>query len=230
MIGIIILLLASWLSFYLFDKDNLNLLGFQPVHKRLSQFAIGFVFFFLLSAFFTIIDTLLKEIDWSIQSTNLPLLFHSLWYHTKSAITEELIFRGALLYIAIKLIGPQRGILISCAAFGVYHWFTYGLWGNVIAMLFVFLITGWMGYVWAYAYNRTKSIMWGLGGHLAWNFSRTLWFPNEPFGELILAGEIMNPTEPNGTIAYLLTGFIAPLFALIFLKQVVKNPNPLQSQ
>ena len=38
---------------------------------------------------------------------------------------EELLFRGYLLYQAMRLLGARRAVLLDAAAFGVYHWFSY---------------------------------------------------------------------------------------------------------
>jgi membrane protease YdiL (CAAX protease family) len=55
------------------------------------------------------------------------LFFDSFIYHLKSALTEDLAFRGALLYILIKKIGVQKGFFLSAITFGIYHWFSYGM-------------------------------------------------------------------------------------------------------
>jgi len=225
MIGIIVLLALSWVIFYVFEKTNLKLLfGSNPL-SRSKDFLDAFLLFLLLSVLFSLIDTVLKDIQWVWNSPDFSVILSSLWYQTKSVITEELIFRGALLYLGIKLIGEKKALYLSSAAFGIYHWFSYGVLGNITLMIFVFAITAWMGFVWAYAYIKTQTIFWAVGAHLAWNFSRTLWYPGQPFGELLFIGETLNNKEPHGTIAYLLTGFLAPLLALLYLR-FIKKTNP----
>jgi hypothetical protein len=44
MLGIIIQLAASWLIIWLFEKNNLSVLGFRPSGRRLADF---FIFFFI---------------------------------------------------------------------------------------------------------------------------------------------------------------------------------------
>jgi membrane protease YdiL (CAAX protease family) len=53
------------------------------------------------------------------------LFFDSFIYHLKSALSEDLVFRGILLYILIKKIGIQKGGVLSAITFGIYHWFSY---------------------------------------------------------------------------------------------------------
>ena len=64
-------------------------------------------------------------------------------------------------------IGAKKAILISAIVFGVYHIFSYGMTGDkIIPILYVTLITGFTGYVWAYTFYKTKSVMLALGFHL----------------------------------------------------------------
>jgi hypothetical protein len=48
MIGIIIQLAVSWLIIWLFEKNNLSVLGFRPTKQRLPDF----ILFFVVTAFF----------------------------------------------------------------------------------------------------------------------------------------------------------------------------------
>jgi membrane protease YdiL (CAAX protease family) len=59
------------------------------------------------------------------------LIVKGTWWTLFSVLYEELIFRGVVLYILIKRIGEVKAILISCIAFGIYHWFSYGLFWNI---------------------------------------------------------------------------------------------------
>ena len=75
---------------------------------------------------------------------------------------------------------------MSAIIFGVYHWFSYDLFGSgIVAMVYVLVITGLSGYVWAYTYFKTGSLMMPLGFHLGSNFFLTFYLPNQPYGELL---------------------------------------------
>ncbi|MGQ0441262.1 CPBP family glutamic-type intramembrane protease, partial [Bacillus sp. B-TM1] len=54
---------------------------------------------------------------------------------------RERIFRGALLYIIMQKIGEKKGAAFSAICFGIYHWFSYGLFGNFIPMILIFVPT-----------------------------------------------------------------------------------------
>ena len=79
-----------------------------------------------------------------------------LWWNIKSVLYEELIFRGVLFYILIKKLGALKALIISSVAFGIYHWFTYEILGNVPAMIYVFFFTGVVGMLYGYGYIKTR--------------------------------------------------------------------------
>ncbi|OZM57580.1 hypothetical protein CIB95_04200 [Lottiidibacillus patelloidae] len=97
---------------------------------------------------------------------------------TKSVLFEELLFRGALLYILVQKLGARNGIILSSLCFGVYHWYTYGVFGNFAIMAFVLIMTAIPGLVFAYAFVKTKSMALAIGLHLGWNFTNNSIFAN----------------------------------------------------
>jgi membrane protease YdiL (CAAX protease family) len=98
---------------------------------------------------------------------------------------EELIFRGALLYLAIGKFGVKTACTLSAVCFGAYHWFTYNLFGSPVQMVIVFLMTGIFGFTLAYAFAKTKSIYLPVGLHLGWNLFTIVVFSNGPLGQQI---------------------------------------------
>lgn len=218
MIGILVILGISWVLLYFFEKENLLALGFSPLRKRLIQFLIGFVFTCLLNLLCLFIETNLKSIEWTLNSSfKEQLIVDAIWYHLKSALTEDLVFRGALLYILIEKVGVKMGILFSAVAFGVYHWFSYGVLGSLIPMIYVFIVTGLTGYVWAVAFAKSKSIFLGLGFHLAWNFISQL-FSRGPLGEVLyIESSSQALSELNNLILLSTTGIAVPLITLAFV-------------
>ncbi len=227
MIGIIIALAISWLLLFLIEKKSILSLGFLPILKRLKQFLIGFLITAILCAIVQYSESLLKSSHWVFneQTTNLIVL-KSFWWDFKSVLTEELIFRGAILYILVQKISANKAILISAMAFGIYHWFSFGVLGNIVAMILVFVGTGLMGYAWAWAFAKTKSIMLPLGFHLGWNFIHNTLFSKGPLGELVLISQGGN--ELSGWTSFLnfaLGLVLVPILLLIHIKYFVKEES-----
>lgn len=225
MIGVLVAIAISWLLLYLVEKQNILALGVLPIGKRLKQFSIGFLFTALLCLLVQYLEAYLKSSDW-VLNANITggMVLRAFWWDIRSVLTEELIFRGALLYILIKKIGARKGILISAIAFGFYHWFSYGVLGNVMAMIFVFTGTGLMGYAWALAFSKTRSIMLPLGLHLGWNFTYNTIFSKGPLGELVLISKGgQELTDWISLLNFLMGLVIVPIIVLIYVKYFVPD-------
>lgn len=110
------------------------------------------------------------------------LVLEGIRWNITSVLFEELIFRGVLLYILIKKAGFSKAIIISAIAFGIYHWFSFEILGNITPMIFVFFITGIMGLLLAYAYAKTLSLYIPIAIHLGWNFTQQFVFSDGPIG------------------------------------------------
>ncbi len=190
MVGIIVILFISWVLLFLFEKENLMALGFIPFLKRSKQFLLGFIFTSFLCFGVQFLESFLKSSDWILNSNfSFEKLLQYFYWDFKSVLTEELVFRGAILFILMRKIGNSKAILLSAILFGIYHWFSFGIFGNIIAMIFVFIGTGMMGYAWALAFSKTKSIFLPLGLHLGWNFCINTIFSKGPLGEGVLISE-----------------------------------------
>ncbi|MTE26103.1 CPBP family intramembrane glutamic endopeptidase [Winogradskyella ouciana] len=228
MLGILVLLATSWLLLYLAEKKSILTLGFLPVLNRLQQFITGFLITAVLCVIVQYLESLLKTSHFVLsENFSIQLLFEAFWWDIKSVFTEELIFRGALLYILIKKLGSKISISISAVAFGIYHWFTFGVLGNPMAMLMVFLGTGLMGYAWALAFYKTKSIMLAFGLHLGWNFTYNTVFSKGPLGDIIYISQGGN--ELTGWLSFLnfsMGMLIVPIIVLIYVSYFTKNTNP----
>jgi uncharacterized protein len=217
MLGIIIQLLLSWLIIWWYEKNDLRVLGLWPAPARLKHFLL----FFLVTALCCASGFLLK-MYWGGQQWMLNpkltagLVLQALWWNIKSVLFEELIFRGVLLYILIKKLGVAKAVFISAAAFGIYHWFSYGVIANAGAMIFTFLLTGTMGLLYAYGYAQTMSLYVPAAIHLGWNFTQGFVFSDGPIG----AG-IFKPisTEPFRTDSYLmfLIVFLLPMLSALLI-------------
>jgi uncharacterized protein len=197
MLGIIVQLAISWVIIRVVEKQNLSVLGFFPTKQRLLDF---FIFFFITAACCAA-GFLLKMYfgqPWSINpKLSAALIFEGILWNIKSVLFEELIFRGVILYIMIKRIGSVKGIIISAIAFGIYHWFSFGIIGNVTQMIIVFFITGIMGLLLAYGYAKTFSLYIPIAIHLGWNLTQNFIFSQGPIGNGIFV-----PGSPFRTDSY----------------------------
>jgi hypothetical protein len=182
MLGIIVQLAISWLIIWLVEKRSLSVLGFFLTKRRLLDFLI----FFLITAACCAAGFLLKMYfgqQWFINpKLSVTLILEGIWWNIKSVLFEELIFRGVILYVLIKRIGFLKGIVISAIAFGIYHWFSFGILGNAVPMIVVFFITGIMGLLLAYGYAKTFSLYIPIGIHLGWNLTQNFIFSQGPIG------------------------------------------------
>ena len=161
--------------------------------------------------------SILTNASWELsKDLSFDKLLSSIAYDLNSVLFEELLFRGFAFYLLIKYLGSKRGILISASLFGIYHWFTNGLLGNLPAMLLVFLVTGFMGYVFAVSYYKTKSIILPIGLHLGWNLINHNIFSNGPNGTIIFlvngSPELSNSQQLISFGLYLIVTVIALLF------------------
>lgn len=190
MIGILVELIISWILLYLIEKKSILSLGFTPITDRLKQFIIGFLITAILCISVESLEMLLSSSRWHWnESASVASILAMFWWDFTSVVTEELLFRGALLVILIERIGARKGSILSAIAFGVYHWFSFGILGNIVPMFFVFVGTGVMGYAWAWAFSKTKSIFLPIGLHLGWNFTFNTIFSKGPLQNGLLVSE-----------------------------------------
>ena len=233
MVGILVELALSWVLLWFLQKENLRVLGLYPRPDRLK----GFFLLFLIGAACSVVAVGLRVLFFKEQYEVNPLLNAKLvWegfrWNAVSVLYEELIFRGALLYILIRRLGMTKALLISAIAFGIYHWFSFGLLGNVAAMIQVFLITGIMGWVLAFSYTRSGSLYMAVGLHLGWNFTHGFVLTKGSIGNGVF---ILSPHQPVVTVSYftyyavtllpLIATYIVSYFAT--RKQAAKSIEPI---
>lgn len=224
MLGLLVIIVISGFLLYVFEKENIHVLGVFPVREKTTQFLIGFGVIMLISLVNILIEKFVLKVEWQLASFDYRTILSALWYHFKSALTEDLVFRGAILYILIKRLSANKAIVMSAIVFGVYHWFSYGIIGErVILLAYVFLITGFTGYVWAFTFYKTKSIMLGLGFHLGVNFINACFFTSQPYGELLFqVVSKVNLQDWNWLWFHLFKGLFPSVATLIFVKQYLK--------
>jgi len=93
-----------------------------PIGLRLKQFAVGFIITASLCAAVEFTEALLRAAELIINPhfgwSSLGTMF---FWDVKSVVTEELIFRGAILLIIFERLGKRSGLWLSALTFGIYH-------------------------------------------------------------------------------------------------------------
>lgn len=191
MLGILVVFILSWLILWFLSKVHITVLGISPTGPRLKEFSIGFILMGILCTINLLGQSYFKEI---IYSQNLKYgiweSLNGIWWTLKAALLEELVFRGAILYILIKKTGIVRACIISAIAFGVYHWFSYEMFGGrIIPMIYVFLLTGAGGWMFAFAFAKTKSLYASFGLHFGWIVVSIVVFSAGPLENQLLIPE-----------------------------------------
>jgi len=225
MIGLLIELIISWLLLWLFDKTNLSVLGIAPIQSRVYYFILGFV---VASAFCTLYYGSIASLTGNYFIINkdftFTLFLKSSWWTLKSVLFEELIFRGALLYIAIKKLGISKACMISAIAFGIYHWFSFGAFGNPVQMLIIFGMTVIWGLMFAFAYAKTNSLYLPIGIHLGWNLIFNVVFSKGPLGHQLLISTSDKKLEGIISLVFFITQIVfLPILTYFFLKNKSKS-------
>lgn len=181
-----ILLALSWILLRL-ERRGLRDLGLDQPRRRAGEFLLGLSVFGVASA--------LQQLGLSVAASDpfvvnpqvdASILLNGIRFNINSVLYEELLFRGYLLFLAMRWLGATRASLLSAAAFGAYHWFSYGVIGNPVAMVYVFVLTGAFGYVWARAFVVTGSVLAPIGMHLGWNAVAQLIFSAGPLEATLL--------------------------------------------
>lgn len=222
MIGLVVELILSWAMLRLIEKKDLSVLGIRPNRSRSGNFLFGlcaaaaccFLYFFFSEYF--------AHGSWTLNTAFTGRAFVSgIGWTLKSVLFEELIFRGALLYIAINRLGQNRACLLSAAAFGIYHWFSFGVLGNPILMAIVFGMTGLWGLTFAWAFAQTKSMYLPTALHLGWDAVAIVGFSQGPLGrQLLIAGVKPQPTGLLSLATFLFQIFSVPLIAYGYLRHL----------
>jgi len=214
MLQIVGLLAISWLLIWFFEKQNLSVLGLTPTKDRMKYSTILFIVTAILSATAFLLRMYFAKEEYTIvQSLTTKSILIETWYQFRTVLTEELLCRGALLYILIKKIGQTKAVIISSAIFAVLHWLNTGVWGNLTQMIIVFTFTFAMGLLLAFSYARTYSILIPFAIHYGWNLTQNYIFPDTATGSHIF---ILATPPPAVTISYF-TFFTLLLFPKIFV-------------
>ena len=228
MIGLLVVFLLSWLLLHKVAREPIAVLGFAPSGRRLIEFLVGGLFMagvgvinFLWQAHFKKIGYQLNP-DYGVGQ----MLAGSFWV-LRAVVLEELVFRGALLYMLIRSIGAVRACLLSSLGFGVYHWFSYDVFGSrLVLMVYVLLVTGSGGWMFSYAFAKTRSLYAPTGLHLGWNLVAAVVFSSGPIGSQLLLpqGEAAESTEWATLLFFSLQAIVAPGVVTWYLTRSYRPP------
>jgi uncharacterized protein len=221
MLQLVGLLAISWVLIWFFEKRDLSVLGLTPTKERLKYF----IFLFIVTSLFSTLAFLLRMYFAKEEYTISPSLtftsvLREMWYQFRTVLTEELLCRGALLYILIKKIGRFKAVILSSIFFAVLHWLNQGVWGNLMQMTIVFTFTFTMGLLLAYAYARTFSLLIPLAIHYGWNLTQNYIFPDTDTGNHIFT---LAAPQPTVTISYLAfcTMFLLPKISVLLVNYLI---------
>lgn len=229
MIGLLVVFLLSWVLLRGLARESIAVLGIAPTKRRLLELLVGGAFMagvgvvnFVWQAHFKKIGYELNP-DYGVRQ----LLAGSFWVF-RAVLLEELVFRGALLYMLIKAIGPVRACLLSSLLFGVYHWFSYEVFGSrLILMAYILLVTGAGGWMFSYAFARTRSLYAPIGLHVGWNLVAAVVFSSGPTGEQLLLqrGQEVEWNEWVTLLFFSLQAIVAPGVVTWYLARHYRPPE-----
>lgn len=135
MIGIIVQLALSWVLVWLLKRNDLRVLGLRPTGNRMRDFLFFFIVTAICCASGYFFQIFFAARDWQLNpGISASLILNGLWWNVKSVLFEEFIFRGVLLYLLLQRLGARIAMLTSSVAFGIYHWFSYEILGQIILM------------------------------------------------------------------------------------------------
>lgn len=230
MLGIIVALLISWGLLWLVAKKHLTVLGIAPDTKRIRILGTAVLLSAACCTVCHLLRTLFIHNSWYYnRSYTFSGFLLSCWWVLKSVLFEELLFRGALLYITIQKWGVKKACLFSAIAFGIYHWFSYGGFGNPGQMIIIFLMTGIFGYVLALAFAKTGSLYLSIGLHLGWNLANIILFSNGPLGHQMLVRVNSFQLQGLPSLAlFLFQALALPVLTLVYLQFFVKRAKGIR--
>jgi membrane protease YdiL (CAAX protease family) len=217
MLGILVQLIVSWLLVWFFEKGNLSFLGFYPTKRRLLDFTLFFFITAICCSTGFFLRMYFGREHWELNPLlTVTVILKAVWWNIKSVLFEELIFRGAIFYILLKKLGTAKAIAISAIAFGIYHWFSFGVFGNILQMAIIFVVTGTMGVLYAYGYAKTHSLYIPCAIHLGWNLTQIFIFSQGPIGDGVF---ILKEPQPIVTVSYLVYFiiFLVPILAALLI-------------
>jgi len=217
MAGILVQLLISWLLLRYIEGKSMSVLGLRPTWKRLQLLLLFFSVTAAVSAGDYLLKIVIAKQSWVLSDDlRAASILEGIWWNIKSVLFEELLFRGALFYILLRRLGVIWAITTSSAAFGIYHWFSFEIFGQLVPMAVVFLTTGLMGAVYAFGFARTTTLYTPIAMHLGWNIVRSVVFSDTAIGRQLLVEVKPRPVLQVSYFEYFILVYAA-LLTVLFL-------------
>ena len=215
-------LILSFAVLFHLEKKSVGVFGLQPLRKRTLQLLLGISLTAVLSITINIAFELSANFEWALNSSYPTRhLLNGAYTTLNSVLFEALIFRSYLLYKLVQYIGEKKSVIISSAAFGIYHWFSFGILGNYPMMIWILFYTGLWGAMFAIAYTRTGTILLPIGLHWGWNFFDQVIFNRN--GEGLLKPMTTEKTVfLNNFDGFLITVLPTVLFAVVIVVYLMK--------
>ncbi len=228
MIGLLVVFVLSWLLLRRVAREPIAVLGLAPSKRRLVELLVGALFMAGVGVVNFVWQAHFKKIGYQLNPEYGvgQMLAGSFWV-LRAVVLEELVFRGALLYMLIRSIGAVRACLLSSLVFGVYHWFSYEVFGSrLVLMVYILLVTGCGGWMFAYAFAKTRSLYAPTGLHLGWNLVSAIVFSSGPTGSQLLLqqGEAVEQTGWVTLLFFSLQAIAAPGAVTWYLTRVYRPP------
>lgn len=145
------------------------------------------------------------------------------------ALAEEIIFRGYVLQVLVRGIGPWAAVIPLGVLFGLTHDFNPG--ANALGLL----NTAGFGIAFGYAYLRSRDLWLPVGLHFAWNLTLVL-FGTRLSGNTIFvtgremtwrAGALWSGGEYGPEASILTSLALIPLFVFLWKAPIRRQYSPL---
>jgi uncharacterized protein len=233
MLGILVELSSSWVLLYLLERRNLSVLGLTPTATRLGDLGAGLLLPLVLVVIYSLV---VSRVAQNPYHRNLLYTWKDLWkataYVFKSVAYENLIYSGAILYILIQRIGSRPAVWVSAVAFGIYHWFSFGVIGQIVPMVYLLLVMGLAGYLFSLAFEKTGSMYLAFALHFGFDFvSMVVFSGDDRIGPQLLVKTFAKDPVPPGTLLSILwmiiriLGFAWAMYLLVRWRAKVYQMN-----
>ncbi len=226
MIGILVALLVSWLLLRVTVREPITVLGIAPTRSRVKEFLVGLLFMAAIAVINFTWQAHFKQITYQPNGDyGLGQVLAGSFWVLKAVVFEELVFRGAVLYLLIRYLGVVKACLLSSLILGVYHWFSYEVFGErLILMIYILLVTGCGGWMFAFAFAKTKALYAPTGLHFGWNLVTAVVFSSGPIGDqwLLQHGEAVEWSEWVTLLFFALQAIFAPGLVTWYLQHTYR--------